>query len=264
MTVLSDFQFNYTDVAIIGDGTNCPLFSVEGLDTPDVRDQDQERFESDGSVPGIDLLNKRIITIELDTAATDSSGLESVLAVLRAAFHRRLSPTDEQWLAFKLPGQVQKRVNCRPRKRRIPIDLKYARMNPSIVLEFVASDPRIYSDEETTTSWTADGTTQVINNTGNLEMFPIIEVVGASGGAVTFYNDTTGLSFTYNATVTGGQTLRVNMYTGTVTLNGVNAASAVIAASRLWWLQAGNNNVRVTTGNGATRRVLWRSAWDGV
>ena len=264
MTVLTDYQFNYQDVAIIGDGTNCPLFSVEGLDAPDVRDQDQDRFDSDGQIAGKDMLTKRIVTIELDTAMADAAALETVMATLRAAFHRRTDPLDEQWLAFKLPGQVQKRIYCRPRKRRIPIDLAYARLNPKIVIEFAASDPRIYTDTETNTLWAADGTTQALNNLGNIEMFPVITVDGPTSTAISMFNDTTGLSFVYNTALSGGQTLIVDLMAGTVKLNGVNSSTPVTGASRLWWLQAGNNNVRITTGNAADRGVKWRSAWDGV
>ncbi len=264
MTALNDFQFAYRGAIVFGDGTDLPLFEVTGLDAPDVRDQDQDRFDSDGVVPGLDLLTKRIVTMELDTAQADATALETVLATLRTNFHRRSQPLDEDWLEFKLPGAVQKRIFCRPRKRRIPVDFPYARNNPKVVLEFAASDPRIYSDTLTTTEWAADGTTQVLNNTGNIEMFPILEVVGASGASVTFVNDTTALSFTYNAALSGAQTLVVDMYTGTVKVNGVQAAGPVVGSSRLWWLKEGNNNVRIVTLNGATRRVKWRSAWDGI
>lgn len=263
MPGLLDHQFNFSGVTI-GDGTDFPLYEVTGLDAPDVRDSDEDRFDRDGSVGGKHLFGKRIVTVRCDIAKANATDLETSLNTLRGAYKRDMYPNLEKPLYFKLPGMGERFVNARCTKRRIPVDERHARLNPEIVLEFRCPDPLQYAEALQTTTWSADATVQVLNNNGNMAMYPVIEMDATATSPLNIVNDTLGRQITINQTFSAG-TLIVDLFKNTIKGDdGVDYYGNVNTLSKWWWLVPGNNSIRVVTNGIAARRVKWRHAWDGI
>lgn len=259
---LANYQFSYNgytfgdlqDWNILPDG-------VEGLDMPDVDGHDQSRFDNHGVVPGRDLVTGRTITINLDTAATTEAIMQARLAALRTATAPRRHPDQELPLTFKLPGEAEMRSLCRPRRRNIVIDRSYTMLNPSAVLQFFASDPRLYAETETTVSFT--GTTGTANNTGDFNTYPTVEIDGAATQPITIKNVTDGnKTLTFVRSLAAGETLIADFAKRTLTIGGANHYNSLQIGSRWWELLPGNNSIEIT--GGGTKRVKFRSAWMGI
>lgn len=259
---LSNYQLSYNGI-IVGDLQDWNILpdGIEGLDLPEMESHDQPRFDTHGLVPGRDLVQGRTITINLDTAAQTEAAMQSRLAALRTATSPRKQPDDELPLIFKLPGEVEMRSLCRPRRRSITINRDYTLLNPTAVIQFVASDPRLYAETETTTSFA--GLSGTPNNAGDTRMYPTVEIDGAATNPITIKNVTdANRTLTLALAVGAGQTLVVDMGKRTVLLAGVNRYDAVQSGSEWWELLPGNNTIEIT--GGGTKRVKFRSAWMGI
>lgn len=261
---LSNYQFSYNgytfgdlqDWNILPDG-------IEGLDLPDIDGHDQPRFDNHGLVPGRDLVGGRLITINLDTAATTEAIMQARLAALRTATAPRKQPDAELPLTFKLPGEPELRSLCRPRRRSLTIDRSYTMLNPTAILQFAASDPRLYAETETTVSIAAATLSGVANNTGDTSTYPIVEVDGAATNPISIKNVTDGnKTITLITALTSGQTLIVDFFKRTITIGGANKYDLLQAGGRWWELLPGNNTIEIT--GGGAKRVKFRSAWMGI
>src|SRR5687767_6925534 len=133
----------------MGAGTSYKVRQVDGLDLPSVRSSDDDRPQDHGRFAGHDLLGGREVVLELEIVAASHAALEAAVAALRAA---TVPQESELPLSFQLIGQGNRRVNCRPRRVRYPIDTRYALHSPRATVQLVATDPRIYDDTLTSQS----------------------------------------------------------------------------------------------------------------
>jgi hypothetical protein len=104
------------------------------------------------------------------------------------------------------------------------------------------------------------GGEMVVNNTGNIDAYPVFTVTGPTAPAV-IGNLTTGREFTVNRTLLAGQQARVDARTGVVT------PGTIRLIGRPWTLAPGLNTVRwrsITDGYdpAARLRLEWRSTYS--
>src|SRR5205823_1341965 len=119
--------------------------AIKGLDDlPDLRLSDVPRPSDHGLFAGRDLTSGRTVEIDLEVRAATATLFRADIDALDAA---TIVATAEAALSFKLPGQSgARRVNCRPRKRSLPVDQDYSFGVGRAKLSFAATDPRIYDD----------------------------------------------------------------------------------------------------------------------
>ena len=276
---MPDFQWSFRG-ATWGDGTAIDLDTIAGLDLPDLRTNDVARSGAHGTFVGADWANGRTITMELEAFGLTAAALEATIAPLLAAF----VPTgSEALLAFKLPGQVDRFVNARCRRRGWLIDNEYAMGNANISVEFYASDPRIYAATLTSLSATLPTVS------GGLTFpaaAPFVFGSAGSGGAIAANNSGTfetpwtatfsgplvapalthtgqGKTLALTGTLAAGETLVLDSAAKTVMLNGTASRYSWLTAASQWFtLEPGSNPLAFAGASGAgSCTVTFRSAW---
>lgn len=135
------YQIEYRGL-LLGEDTPYDIVAIEGLeDLPGVRSSDQSRPGGHGAIPGRDLLEPRSLVITLEVWPEEGQALTEVLAPLKAA---TAVSDDDHPLVIRLSGNDVV-VWCRPRRRSIPQDERWARGVPTAVIGFLAADPLVYS-----------------------------------------------------------------------------------------------------------------------
>lgn len=277
---MTTWQWTYNGL-LFGNGTTIGVVKADGLDFPNVRTGDQPRPLVHGLWPGRDLAGDRVVTLELELTANDDTTFSTQIAALRAA--TTLQPSAELPLVMQLPGDVAKRLYCRPRRRAIPVDNRYMYRLAGITVQFVASDPRLYADAQGSGSAgvATAGTGLTFNATPNFSFGG-----AAAGGSITAVNsgDTptpwtatvtgpitdpaliltaTGQRVAMQGTVNSGETLVLDSQARTILLNGTASRYSWLQAGSQWFdLAPGSNQVQfgATSGSG-TLSLAWRSAW---
>lgn len=272
-------QFTYNDLTF-GHGLDVGVVEVEGLTSlPGVRTGDSARPQADGMYPGADYLAGRILQFDL-VVAQEAVARETILNAVAEAF---LVRQDELPLMYELPGQDERMINCRPRKRAMKVDNTWQHGVARIAIELFASDPRLYS----TTLQTAITTRAIV--TGGLDTphaFPH-SFGTVSGGAVNCMNNgitdtwpiivwegpltnpeatltATGETLGVTITLAAGETLVADFKEKTVLLNNIASRTGLVVRPTSTWfaLPPGNSSVRLSASAGTgTMLVTWRDAW---
>lgn len=280
----TDWTFTYNGLTIGGDGSPYQITQLSGLhDSPEVRSSDQTRARDHGLYAGTDLLGGRTLTAEIEVVAKHPN--ETVWS----DFSRALVPGqgNELPLVFQIPGVaggVAIEVGARVRRLSLPVDRSYFFGHGSAMVQFVATDPRIYSQAATTytvSQATVSGSGLVFPIT-----FPLTFGGAVSGGQFvavnagefaapwtatisgpitnpTLENVTTGEAIAFTGTVASGETLVVSSLDRSVLLNGTASRYSWLVVGSSWWnLAPGSNTVRLagTSGSGSVS-FTYRSAW---
>lgn len=284
----SDFQATYDDLTI-GSGTGFEIDEngIEGLDLPGLRTSDTARALDHGERAGRDLLEGRTFALSLTILADDDATMSERIGALAAATVPRSTETQ---FAYSLPGQGERVIFARPRRRSMAED-RSARLAraATVSLEFHATDPRIYGIDENSAatpfpiasggaSWSlswpvAWGTTSgsgalQVDNDGTFES-PWIGQIDAGDGFVTgprIENVTTGQTLDFRAlTLQPGQFLKLDAYERTADLNGeASRYGSLSSTSRWFYLQPGVNELRARARQapaGSSFTITWRSAY---
>lgn len=243
---------------------------VEGLDSmPDIRSEDQDRSDTHGDFSGVDLLAARIVEMDIDLVTSTHSDAMEALRRLGLAM-RPSRDTLLRKLVFQRPGEVERFVLAKPRRKEFPSNAELARGLGKGKLQWYCPDPRIYSLAEIATDITiADGqstATGTVTNSGDFEMWPVLEILH-TGTAVTnprITHDGLTRAVRFDLTLNNNDVLRLDFQHKTATLNGVEAYQYKRGDNQWWDLLAGSNSITVSrTGTtGSTRfRFLHRDAW---
>lgn len=279
MAITSDHQVEYGGLTM-GRGTDYPIDDADGLDMPTVRDFDHAVTGRHGEFPGRDLLGSRIVTLSVIPAGTDE------MAALNTAFR---PCRDEQPLTFRIPGVAGggvRRIMARPRRASVPVTIDHSLGLPLTVLQLKATDPRIYDENESSTSVGLPATVSGLSwpltwpltwgtvssdsvnaaNTGNFAAPVRFRIDGPIVGPE-IQNGGTGDTLEFSTTLGAGEWLLVDTANHTVLLNGdptLNRYSDIRLGSRWFDLEPGVTNLRLRAlyaGPGAQLTATWRSAW---
>jgi len=276
---MTTYSFNG---AAWGAGTTARVTDVTGLDTPPMRTSDSPVPGRDGALGGIDLLDARSIEFELTFVESSRATLLAALLDLSAALARR---SDDLPLSFQAdPSLPVMRVNCRPRRRNVPMP------NPNLdgyvlaTLQLVANDPLIYSDAEHAV---ATGAPTVSGGFTFTFTFPFNFGTIGSGGVVAVSNvgtapapwiaivqgpcvgvtiaDHFGGRVRWDGTLAAGEVLTIDSHPArhTAVIGGTASRFGLIAADSTWFdLLPGSNEIFFSTDNGAGALTFsWRDAW---
>ena len=279
---MSDWQATYNGLTI-GAGTNYGISSISGLGgIPEIRSGDQDRTRVHGQFAGIDLFTGRDIDLEVTIPSKHPSN--SVWQAFSAAFVG--GQATELPLVLQIPGVAggaEIQVNARVRRLSLPLDMEYYTGTGRALLQFHATDPRLYASNLQTISATqatsAGGLT--FNATFNLSFGGAI-----SGGQATatnagefstpwvatiagpvvdprIINNNTGQVLSFTGSVGATESLVVSSFDRTVLLNGTASRYRWLNAGSQWWdLPPGNTVFQYAASSGAgSLTVTYRSAW---
>jgi hypothetical protein len=119
----------------------------------------------------------------------------------------------------------------------------------------------------TPVTWAPGAQPAVVNNTGQLLIYPVITLRDVMSSP-TVKNVTTNQFFTISGlTTSAGDVVVIDMYNRTVLLNGGSILGFVTTQSNWWGLQAGNNSINLTTNNSTdtvTGTISWRAAYRSL
>lgn len=279
-----DYQYEWNQSLLFGDGTSIDVDEIDGLDDlPSVATSDTPRDAAWGSDAGNDMARDRSITISGEFVAGTDSELAGTLDSLRDGF---LVNYDVKAFVWQHPGEAKRLIWARCRRRSIPTTLRRALRFPVWGVQLVAVDPLIYSAAEYSVS-----TSRTVEGSGFAAPFTPPFTLGAStegvarasnAGSVAapwtgrldgpltnpvLSNLSTGerLAFTAN----GGLTLAAGEYVDIasngreVLLAGTASRRSQLSLDSRWWdLPPGVTDIELAAAAGTgTFSVSWRSAW---
>lgn len=277
---MTDWQWTFGGLTF-GDGTDIDVIEHEGWDDlPDIESRDVPRGGRHGLHAGLDLARTKVYRFDLELIAGDDDALEALLGEMRAAF---VVQEVERELVGTLPGQPTKRAMVRCRRRRIPTTLRRLLRYPTVAVELVATDPRIYAAAESSgsTGFPSGGTGRTYPRT-----YPRVYGAAGTGGVVSAENAGSvavpwqaqitgpwtnptithvglGLTLTINVTLDAGQTLNIDSGERSILLGGTASRYGSLVQPASWFdLEPGSNEIRFGGAAGSGGAVLsWRSGW---
>jgi hypothetical protein len=186
---LADYQFNYSTLAdnlTFGpNGATVPNVDIEeisGLLDLDVRVGDREFAREDGDIAGLHRAEPREVRLMIEIRDSElNQDYYDMITKTRELFTRRVNPGDTDGvLTFKLPGEPEQMIRCRPVRRREPRNWRTEFGLLPIEILLRAADPRIYAVDTTTTT----------TNDGNEFAYPILNFGAVATASIT--NNTNG------------------------------------------------------------------------
>lgn len=282
--VSTDWMCEYNSLAF-GGTSPYNIVAITGLASqPGVTTSDRERLRRHGLLPGDDFLVGRSILLEIEVHATSTTTFNDAMQNLLTAL---IPGNEEQPFVFQVPGLasgLKAQINCRPRKRDIPLDRSYYSSMGRAMIEFYATDPRIYLNlvQYDVTDMAVTGGGWNFNTTFDLDfgiaaMGGIIaaENMGTFSTPLVFRidgpcvdpvieNSTTGHTLALSYTLNAGEYLLIDTETRSVMLNGTASRYSDLTSTSTWWdLPPGISNIvfRAATTDVAQLTITWRSAW---
>jgi len=277
---------------------------LDGFGIPDTRNDDVPIPQDFGMVASPQFLDGRTMSIGIAvTGSTEQEVVERSADLMRAWSPIRNYQDGDVIipLCFSLDGSTVYRVWGKPLRAEMGYGLllrtrsAYSPFNDFAQCEFLATDPRIYSNDIHAVAVAAGVTTGgfpvaagfpfafpqgfgasnpstvTANNAGNFPVYPVLTVqaVGAAliNQPITITNNTTGLSLTVYAQVTGGNYLEIDINKRTILLNGdptqTRMSTYDFKNSDWWALEPGDNVISWVVGSGSngTLTVSHRDAW---
>ena len=282
--ITADWELEYNGL-LVGADTDYPVAQISGLlDLPDIKSGDQDRLRRNGLHAGDDFLGGRSVSVTFEVYADTDSEFETAMENLLNA---TAPGGPEVGLAFQLPGVADGNkavVFARPRKRSVQMDTSYLYRIPTVLLEFFAVDPRIYSatlssssisvavtsgglefdaTPDLTFGTTGEGGTFNAKNNGSFPAGALFRVEGPCSNP-RIENLTLDRTIELDITLATGEYLLIDTERRTVLLDGTASRYSALTADSEWFdLAAGDNSIkfRASTASGATMTTTWRSAW---
>lgn len=254
---------------------------ISGLDDlPPIRSSDAPRGQDIGSWRGLDFVDARTIHLEFEIIAADNPTLYSDIALLEAAF----TPQQSGELPLLLFNSTRQ-INCRVRSRSVPYDTGQLPRIGGMIVELLASDPRIYDANLTTlvlipssgtvgASWnwawnlswggaSTSGTGTAVN-AGNYGTRPVIAILGPCTNPY-IQNVTTGALLSFSISLGASDTLTIDTDAHSILLNGsASRYAALISGSQWFELAPGTTGLKFGAGSfsgGSQATVTFRNAW---
>ena len=216
-------KINHLDITSTGVGVR--ITGVHGWDDrPDVRDVREVRPAQDGEYADNAFLGGRTITIEGEVYGSTWANLQTRKRTLAAVFN----PTSDEVL-FKIPDPATaspttsysttgmtgyERVNARVIEA-IQFGDTLDPMCQTFQVVLRASDPRVYSDTETSTDSGTTGTsarTVAVDQGGTYDTPPTLTVTGPTGSAWDIAEPTSGLDLDFAGVALGsGATVAIDV-----------------------------------------------------
>ncbi len=259
------------------------LTSVDGFDSPALREARENRPAMDGQIDYQSLLGERLLMLKGKILAGSVSERDSRRQPFINAFKE---DGVYDWLKWQVPGQMAKQIYCKVFD--LKIDDRYDE-DPFIrnfIINLIAVDPRIYSQEEITKTVYIPsavggrvyvkvypktyGTVQtggkiVCTNSGNHSVLPIVKMYGPLSSPKIRNNDDGQKEILINMVVADGDYLEIDFLEKTIMLNGTASRYNYLDSDSRWWkLKQGNNEIEFRDGGGDTdayAQIIYRHGW---
>jgi hypothetical protein len=262
---------------------------IDGIGNLEVRATDLNRPLDHGLYAGRPLYGGRAIRIPLAIFATSQADAMAKLEVLGSSARVPIASIDgddeELELVFRL-GDL--RLTALGQPRRMAVDLSLLTKSPptiEAVVEFLATDPRLYGDERNDTATpgsitgglelphdfphgfgTATPGTLQAPNDGNFPTYPTAVVTAGVGGTSGFSIEkvSTGETLSVTLAMNAGDELELNFRDRSATLNGqASRTNAIDRPGSTWFtLDPGANAIGFAVLSGdATLDFTWRDAY---
>lgn len=272
MAITADFQYEFRSL-LLGPGSPFVVTEVDGLiGPPNATTNDDDRAYHHGAIMGRHTLNGRKVTMQIEVV--DKAAIETRLDELIGA----LTPSSariEYPLTFQRPGKEIRKINCRVTKGPQPTsDWKLARGYAGVNVQFIATDPRVYTNtplSQVITLTSVASNSGVLTNTAatwdELDTFqgspPTITIVGPAVNPRIANAQAVNRSIKANITLTAGQTMVIDVAKRTVTVGGTPNYSVIPDDNQWWEVMKGANTVtysRTGTTGTSTATIAWNPA----
>ena len=199
---------------VIGAATSYGILKVMGLgDLPAIQQNDVQRPRDPGEFIGLYYPAGRTIEVDLWCSTLQGSNIQTILQTLATAIVPSQSTELPLWI--QLPNLPCLASMARPLKKTADYDTNYSAAQVATpIVQWHATDPRLYSTPTTSTT-TAAGTTVSaavsVVNAGNVDTRPTFTITGPINTAftITASGATTG-TLTYNNALASGDTLYID------------------------------------------------------
>ena len=295
ITSLSQYSFAFNEFVFGGGDSVYQIMTIDGLeDLPVIRNQDDNRGYQDGMWTGRDFLSGRTIVMVITIRGDQNYSMSYYLDRLQANLVPQQQGTG--LLQFQLPNNSLQRINARVRRRALQINNNYSSGLATATYEFFCPDPRYYDDTQQSTDlinattvagrtynrvYTSTATNpanpdetgmsygtgstaaNLVTNNGWWTSNPTITIQGPCiNPKVT--DVSVGSFLLIDATLGTNDTLVLDTYARTVTLNGVNRR-ALLNNSSTWFAAPPGTSYYTFTATGTDGNtsclVEWRSAY---
>ena len=271
VTITADWEVEY------GGFKWSSILELDGIDgLPRVRSGNVDRSWADGEVTGPLFLSARVVTLTAELCGDD---LRAQLDAMAAA---TVPSGGVRPLSFRAQHDEPRRLFAQVTDRAVVGDQRLALGSTTVVVQFTATDPRIYADDSERSGTTGVGS--ITDGLGFPHGFPhgfgeaesgAIETTNAGNVSAPWTATLTGplsgpfieltstgerLSWS-SLTIEEGQTLEVDMLTRTAKLNGT--ASRFPGPSRDWFeIPPGDDSVTLGAAAGSgTLTLRWRDTF---
>lgn len=265
--MVADWEYSYNGFTF-GGAQLSQVFEVLGLtEMPAIREDLSDKVGGHGGFSFMDRLSMRRVTFSGDVVATTMAALEAERNTMQTAFGPQAAVLP---LVFKrpgLPGSGQHRIYAKPSRLALPLNLGYSLAYGQWSVQFLAEDPLIYDDAESSVV-TPVTTPSGIANAGNIASnFHSVKVDGPGTTFTLRQSVDTTKKLIINTTLAGGEFFTVNFLDRTIIDNTSASLYGSVDPTSVWWdiPAAATTNVQLIVGSGSTGATQatwkWRSAW---
>ena len=289
---MADYQCTFRGLSF-GDGTDIDIEEIDGIFNRTMETSTPSLPRYHGGLVGASYHAPRVVTMRLALHGDPAGTFNARRRTIMGAFNPAVDV--EYPLTYQLPTEPTHRLAARVSKVTSIIDQASEYGLAAWLVEFVASDPVIYADSESSSvlpvfaasaglsypvtypklygaSGTGSGT--VVTNDGEWETWPTLTIAGPSSGTLTnpiVENVSTGkkIELTANGgvSITVGQSLIIETHPKDRSIlfaTGASRYGQLSVASEFWPLMTGDNELRFRASGSttsATCTVTYRSAW---
>jgi len=259
------------------------LTSIEGFDSPALREVRENRPGMHGQIDYANLLGERLLALNGKILADSVSERDNRRQPLINAFK---VDGEYDWLKFQVSGDIAKQIYCKVFDLKIIDEYESHPFFRDFTINLLAVDPRIYSQEELTKTVyipSAEGgriypksypktygTIQVggkivCTNDGNFSVLPIIKMFGPLSNPKIRNNNDDAKEILVNMEVADGDYLEIDFEEKTIMLNGTTSRYNYLDNDSKWWeIKTGNNEIEFRDGLGNVNgkaEIIFRHSW---
>lgn len=259
------------------------LISIDGFDSPGLREVRENRPGMHGQIDYANLLGERLLILNGKILAGSVSERNNRRQPFIDAFK---TDGEYDWLKFQVSGDIAKQIYCKVIDLKIDDSFEYDFFTRDFTINLLAVDPLIYSQSQENkkvyipsteggfifpiTFPFAFGTVQtggkiVCSNDGNFPTLPVVKLFGPLTNPKIRNNDDEQKEILINMEVSAGDWLEINFLEKTIMLNSTASRYNYLSSDSKWWvIKPGNNEIEFRDSLGNTTayaEIVFRSAW---